>query len=128
MTDMRKAEPERRLLLLVADWQTRTLVLAELQTRGYDVMALSGFTYGIKALVQRRVEPLLIALDIKDDPDLTPERVHDVQRLAPEVPLVLIVTAFDRPAYESLRDRVAAFLVRPVTVGEIVDAIVVCLG
>lgn len=114
---------ERQLLLLVSDWQTRTLALAELQERGYDVMALPGLRWGVKAIVQQRVEPALIVVDTKDDSEATPDRVRRLRDMAPGAPVVLIVSAYDRERFEPLRDIVAAFLVRPLTVGEIVAAI-----
>lgn len=124
MNETYDSEPARRLLLLAADWQTRTLTLAELQTRGYDVKALPGITWGIKALVQRRIEPALVVLDTKDDADVTPERVRDLIRMLPNVPIILIVTTFARSAYEPLRERVATLLVRPITIGDVVAAVV----
>lgn len=118
------SDSERRLVLLVSDWQTRTLALAELQERGYDVMALPGLRWGVKAIVQQRVEPALIVVDTKDDSEATPDRVRRLRDMAPRAPLVLIVSAYDRKQFEPLRDIVAAFLVRPLTVAEIIDAVV----
>lgn len=117
------SKPERRLLLLISDWQTRTLTLGELQERGYDVMALPGLRWGVKAIVQQRIEPALIVVDTRDDTETTPDRVRRLRDMAPRAPLVLIVSAYDRERFEPLRDIVAAFLVRPLTVGDIVAAI-----
>lgn len=128
MNESDDRQPARRLLLLAADWQTRALTLGELQTRGYDVMALPGLTWGIKAIVQRKVDPLVILLDTKGDADVTPERVRHIRDMAPDAPLVLIVSAYDRSNYAPLRDELAALLVRPVTVGEIVRTVEHRLG
>lgn len=117
-------DPGRRLLLLISDWQTRTLTLGELQERGYDVMALPGLRWGVKAIVQQRIDPLLIVVDTKGDSEATPDRVRRLRDMASRAPLVLIVGAYDRQAFEPLRASVAAFLVRPLTVGELVEAIV----
>nr|WP_290670383.1 hypothetical protein [Ardenticatena sp.] len=114
---------ERRILLLSRDWQTRALVLAELKERGYDVLALPGLTWGIEAIVQGRVEPPLIIVDSRDDTDVTPEKVRALQRLVPNVPVVVLSTVFDRAALEPLRREVAAFLVRPSTVGDVVATV-----
>ncbi|RME12649.1 MAG: response regulator [Ardenticatenia bacterium] len=114
---------ERRLLLLSRDWQTRALVLAELKERGYEVLALPGLTWGVKALVQGRVEPPLIIVDSRDDPDVTPETVRALHRMAPRAPIILLTTVFDRATLEPIRPEVAAFLVRPFTVGEVVEAV-----
>ncbi len=118
-----------RLLLLSADWQTRALTLAELQARGHDVLALPGFTWGMKALLQHGVSPSLVIVDVKGDPDVNPERVRQLRRLLPGVPTVLVVGAFERSRFEPLRGEVDAFLVRPLTVGELADVVEqVCNG
>lgn len=116
-------EDRRRLLLLSADWQTRALTLAELKEHGYEVLALPGFTWGMKAILRNLVEPPLVIVDTKDDPDVTPDRVRQLKRLLPGVPLVLVVGTFDRARFEPLRDEVDAFLVRPLTVGQVVQAV-----
>ena len=111
------------LLLIAADWQSRALAVAELQDRGYDVMALPGLRYAVKALVDERVVPLLIVLDVHDDEDATPRRVEQLLDLAPDAPLILIVGVYDRATWEPLRVRAAAWLQRPVSVGEVAEAV-----
>jgi hypothetical protein len=111
------------LLLIAADWQSRTFTLAELQEVGYEVMAVPGLRYGIKALIERLVMPPLILADTHADDDATPERVEGLLELVPNIPLILVISAYDRPIWEPLRPRLAALLHRPVTVGEIVSAV-----
>ena len=116
-------DAHRRLLLLSADWQTRATVLVTLKELGYEVMALPRFKWGLKALLQGRVDPPLVLVDSKDDPDMSPEQVRYLRELLPDVPIILLTTAFQRPAYEAVRDQVDAFLVRPVTVRMVVEAV-----
>lgn len=111
------------LLLIAADWQSRALALAELQERGYDVTAVPGLRHAVKALVDERVAPGLIVLDVHDDDDATPRRVEQLLDLAPEAPLILIVGVYDRATWEPLRARAAAWLQRPVSVGEVAKAV-----
>jgi DNA-binding NtrC family response regulator len=113
----------RDLLLIVADLRTRSLILAELQEAGYEVMAVPGLRYGLKAVLQGLVDPPAVVLDVHDDAFSTPERVRELMSLLPGVPLILIVGVYDVGAYEPLREGAAAFLVRPVTVGEITAAV-----
>lgn len=115
--------PRRDLLLIAADWQSRALTLAELQEAGYEVMAVPGLRYGLRALRRGLVVPPLIVLDVHDDAEATPERAAQLLALAPGVPLILIVGAFERAQWEPLRPQVAAWLTRPVTVGEVVAAV-----
>jgi DNA-binding NtrC family response regulator len=114
------------VLLIAADWQSRALALAELQEAGYDVTALPGLRHALAALAapaRRAAWPALIILDVRAGEDAAPGRVEDLVALAAGVPLILVVGAFDRAAWEPLRARVAALLVRPVTVGALVDTV-----
>lgn len=113
----------RALLLIAADWQSRALALAELQERGYDVMAVPGLRHAVKALINERVAPALIVLDVHDDGGATPRRVEQLLDLAPDAPLILIVGVYDRAAWEPLRARAAAWLQRPVSVGQVATAV-----
>ncbi|RME50848.1 MAG: hypothetical protein D6790_20700 [Caldilineae bacterium] len=113
----------RRLLLLAADWQTRALTLAELKERGHQVLALPGLRWGLKALLQGRVDPPLVFVDTKDDDFVSPEEIHHLRELLPDVPIVLLTGVFERETYAAIQEDVDAFLVRPITIGEIVAAI-----
>lgn len=115
--------PRRDLLLIAADWQSRALTLAELQEAGYEVMAVPGVEYALRALRRGLVAPPLIVLDVHDDPAATPERVARLMELASGVPLVLIVGVYDRAMWEPLKPRVVAWIERPVTIGRIVDTV-----
>lgn len=113
----------RDLLLIVADLRTRRLLLAELQEAGYEVMAVPGLKYGLKAVLRGLVDPPAVVLDVHGDDFCTPERVRELLTLLPGVPAVLVVGAYERTAYEPLREQVAAFLVRPITVGAVVRTV-----
>jgi len=113
----------RDLLLIVADMDTRRLILAELQEAGYEVMAVPGLKYGLKGILRGLVDPPAVVLDVHGDDFCTPERVRELLTLLPGVPAVLVVGTYERAAYESLQESVAAFLVRPITVGEIVRTV-----
>ncbi len=115
--------PRRDLLLIAADWQSRALTLAELQEAGYEVMAVPGVEYALRALRRGLVAPPLIVLDVHDDPVATPERATRLMELAPGVPLVLIVGVYDRATWQPLKSQVAAWLERPVTIGQIITTV-----
>jgi DNA-binding response OmpR family regulator len=114
---------ERRLLFTSADWQTRAMTLALLQEQGYEVMALPALRLGIKALLQDRVEPPLALVDTKDDEGATPEQLHYLRELLPETPIILLTGAFEQAVFAPLRDTIDLVLVRPISVGEIVEAV-----
>ncbi len=118
------AQPlSRDVLLIAADWRSRALILAELQEAGYDVMAVPGLRYGLKALLRSRVCPRMILVDVWQDDFATPDRIAELVRVSPDVPVVLVVGTFEREAYAPLTDQLAALLIRPVRIGEVVDRV-----
>ncbi|MCX7855466.1 MAG: hypothetical protein N2556_05780 [Anaerolineae bacterium] len=112
------------LLLVVADGRTRALLLAELQEAGYDVVALPSLEVALAALATGRVDPALVVLDVQGDPRADPRGIRQLLNfLEEDVPLVLVVGAYDAPALAPLRARVAVWLSRPLRVGDVVSAI-----
>jgi DNA-binding NtrC family response regulator len=120
---MGKGPIVRDILLIAADWQARALTLAELQEAGYEVMALPGLRYGLKAVLLSRVAPRLVLLDVWHDDFAAPDRVRDLIRALPGIPVVLITGTFEREAYAALEGQVSALLARPVRVGDIVKRV-----
>jgi DNA-binding NtrC family response regulator len=113
----------REILLIAADWHSRTLILGELQEAGYDVMALPGLRYGLKAILRSQVAPRLVIADVWQDDFATPERVADLIRALPGVPIVLLTGVFEREAYASLSKYCAAFMVRPLRIGDVLEKV-----
>ena len=111
------------VLLVAADWQSRTLVLAELQEAGYSVTAAPTLRHAYRALLGRRVHPKLIVLDVSGDEDATPPAVENLLALAPGSPMILLVGALDLAAWHVLQDRVAELLRRPLRVGDVVETV-----
>jgi CheY-like chemotaxis protein len=112
------------LLLIVADGRTRALLLAELQEAGYNVVALPSLEVALTALATGRVRPTLVVLDTQGDPRANPRSVRQLLNfLEEDIPLVLVVGAYDAPGLAPLRARAAAWLSRPLRIGDIVAAI-----
>jgi DNA-binding NtrC family response regulator len=111
------------VLLVAAERKQRSLLLAELQEAGYDVVSMPGLRYALRALHPRRVEPRLILVDEEGDPDATPGYVEQIPGLVPGTPLLLVAGAFGMAAWQPLRDRNVEILNRPLTVGNVVDAV-----
>ena len=112
-----------RVLLIAADWRVRTLVLAELKEAGYEVVALPGVRWALSALSAGRVQPELAVVDVTRDPDACLEPVRHLLRLLGDVPVVLLLGAYDARDLAPLRDRVAAWLPRPLRVARVVEAV-----
>ncbi|MFN3762273.1 MAG: hypothetical protein ACK4WK_03610 [Anaerolineae bacterium] len=112
------------LLLVSADGRTRALLLAELQEAGYNVVALPSLEVALGALATGRVDPALVVLDVQGDPRADRRGIGQLLNfLEEDVPLVLVVGAYDAPMLAPLRARVAAWLSRPLRVGDVVAAV-----
>jgi CheY-like chemotaxis protein len=111
------------ILLAAANWQSRTLLLAELQEAGWDIVALPGPRPALRALLAGQVRPRLILLDVHEDPDATPGYAEQIPELAPGIPLLLLVGTYDAEVWQPLRERGAEVLRRPLSVGEVVEAV-----
>jgi hypothetical protein len=114
--------------LVAADWQSRALLLAELQEAGWDVKAQPGLRRALRALLGGRVRPRLILLDVREDPDATPGYVEPIAELAPGTPLLLLVGVYDMADWPCLSERGVEVLYRPLSVGEVVEAVRQRLG
>ncbi|MGB9776804.1 MAG: hypothetical protein ACPLYD_10545 [Anaerolineae bacterium] len=116
-------EPEE-LLLVAADGHARALLLAELQEAGYSVVALPSLEVALAALATGRVRPALVVLDTQGDPRADPRGIGQLLNfLEEDVPLVLVVGAYDARALAPLRARAAAWLSRPLRVEDVVTAV-----
>ena len=117
------AELRKDILLSSADWQSRTLILAELQELGYDVMAVTGMRYAISAALKGLVDPPLLIIDVHGDESATPEDVRGLMTLFRGRPLILLVPVFDQARWEPLRGEVARYFRRPIRIGDVVQAV-----
>jgi len=111
------------VLLIAADWQSRTLVLAELQEAGYSVIAAPALRHAYRALLGRRVHPSVIVLDVVGDEDATPGSVEQLLELAPGSRLVLLSGAYDEEDWQPIHERAADNMHRPMSVGQVVEAV-----
>jgi len=117
------AAPPGDLLLIAADFDERRLLFAELREAGYEVMAVAGLVDAVRALVLKVVAPPLIVWDLQGDQHATPAEGEMLLQLGAGAATIVIVGATDYAGWESLRPRLAALLKRPLTIGQIVDAV-----
>ncbi len=116
-------ETRHDILLASADWQSRTLILAELQERGYEVMAVPGLRYAIQAVLRGLVDPPLLIIDVYHDQEATPDDLKGLLTLLPQRPVILLGGAFDQARWQSLADDVTQVFHRPIRVGDVVEAV-----
>jgi DNA-binding NtrC family response regulator len=115
--------PSRDILLIAADLGERRLLNGELLEAGYDVLPVPGMALALGRLLKHAVEPRLVLLDVREDPEATPQSVRYLLTLIPGIPLILVVGSINRDLWEPIADQVAAMLVRPVTIGKIIEAV-----
>lgn len=95
------------ILLVAADWRSRTPLLAELQEAGYEVAALPSVEVALAVLAAGRVIPAAIVLDVQGDPHAESRRIGQLMNfLEGDTPLVLIAGAYDAQALAPLRKNV----------------------
>lgn len=116
-------EPDERPLLIAADWQSRALLLAELEERGIEARTEAGVYWAMRALMSEALAPPLVLLDSTGDPDATPHKVEQLMAVLAEdgvrPVLVFLVSVFQRNEWQARFGERAVVLARPKTVDEI---------
>ena len=106
------------ILVLSADWQTRALLAAQIsETSGREVISAPAVNEALFLLRMAGIEPALVIVDAGQQ--VTREEVERLMDVLPDAPLVLSVSALRRTEFDPLVSRCAAYLVRPVSVGQI---------
>lgn len=118
---------DTRPWLIAADWQSRALLLAELDVRGIEVRAVPGMRWAMRALLRERPAVPLVLIDTAGDSEAQPPTVERLLAILAEdgaAPrLILLVSAFERTSWEEAFGGKALLIVRPRTVGEVADLV-----
>jgi DNA-binding NtrC family response regulator len=113
--------PSHPILVISAKWQTRALLAAQLgETCSRDAVSAPAVDEALAIVKIAGVQPALLVVDAGQQ--MSPEDVDRLMTGLPDTPLVLVASAFHRAAFDPLRERCAAYLVRPVSIGEIAQA------
>ncbi len=109
-------------MLVMGKWQERALVSAQLQEEGYRVKAFPDVDTAAAFLCGTPTLPDVVVLDFKGLV-IPAEKLKALKLLLGEIPLVLCTAPHgrDREAEEVLKP--AEVLVRPFTVGEVVEVV-----
>ncbi len=106
------------ILVISPRWQTRALLAGQLgETCDRQVVSAPGVNEALGLVKIGGVNPSLVIVDAGRK--VTPEGVERLLDGLPGVPLLLIASALRRQAFEPLRKRCAAYLVRPVSIGRV---------
>ena len=114
------------IVVISANWQTRALLAAQVgETTDQNVISAPGADEALALIKIARVRPLLLVVDA--GPPMSREEVELLMTALPDTRLVLVVSALRRPTFDILRPRCVAYLVRPVSIGRIAQAVVQAL-
>jgi DNA-binding NtrC family response regulator len=120
LVEMGPAEA-RPILVLSADWQTRALLAAQIgETSGREVISAPAVNEALALIRMAGIDPALVIVDAGQQ--VTRAEVERLMDALPDMPLVLSVSALRRTEFDPLQSRCAAYLVRPVSIGRIVQA------
>jgi DNA-binding response OmpR family regulator len=111
------------LLLIASNLEERRLLFAELKEAGYEVLPVPGLLPAMQALFSRLLTPPLILIDVQGDPYATPQHVEELLQFAAGVPVVLLIGVFGSEDWKPLEPRLAALLLRPIRIGEVVETV-----
>ncbi len=116
-------EQKRAILIVSPRWQTRAMLAAQLgEMTEHDVVSAPGVNQALGLIKVAGVDPVLLVVDAGQE--IAREDVDRLLEVWLSGPVILVVSALLRPAFAPLRDRCAAFLTRPVSIGQIAEAAV----
>ena len=111
------------ILVLSANWQTRALLAAQIgETTGREVVSAPAVNEALALIRLAGIEPALVIVDTGQQ--VAREEVERLMDAVPGAPFVLGVGTLRRTEFDPLVSRCAAYLVRPVSVGQIAQAAV----
>jgi len=115
--------PAGPILVISANWQTRALLAAHLgETSGCNVVSAPGVNEALGLVRIVGIHPVLLVVDAGQQ--MTREDVERLMDTLPDTPLVLSVSALHRASFDPLREHLAAYLPRPVSIGRIAQAVI----
>lgn len=115
------------ILVISAKWQTRALLAAQIgEMVERDVVSVASVTEALGLIKLGGVDPALMVVDTGQQ--LSAEDVERVMEAKREAPVVLVVSRLRREAFETLRGRATAIMVRPVSIGRIARTVGEVLG
>jgi len=114
--------PVHPILVISANWQTRALLAAQVgEMTSHNITSAPGVNEALALIKTAGIHPVLLVVDAGQQ--MAHEDVERLMAALPDTPLVLSVSALRRATFDPLRERCAAYLVRPVSIGRIAQAV-----
>jgi DNA-binding NtrC family response regulator len=113
---------ESPILVVSPSWQTRALLAAQIgEATDLEVVSAASVNEALGLIKLRGIDPVLMVADVGQQ--IGREGGQRLMEAKADVPLVAIASRFRRDALDSLRDRCAACLMRPVSVGRVAEVV-----
>ncbi len=110
------------ILLIVRDWKARAFIRAQLLEEGYEVSSTEDLGQAIARLCGAALRPSLIVLDTVGQ-DIDPSGWANLQALTDHAPLIICTGVYELNSLDLPEASAVKVLVRPFTVGEVVEAV-----
>ena len=110
------------VLLIAADRQFRRLVYAQLLEEGCSVLALPALETALAYLLRGGEPPRLTVLDLPGQ-EVTGSQLNDLSQLTGRAPLILCGGALDRATLAQANPPPTRTLLRPFTVGDLLQEV-----
>ena len=109
-------------MLIMAAWQERAFVSAQLQEEGYRIKAFAGFNTAVAFLCRSPRMPDVVVLDTHRL-HLPVDRLSDFRMLLGDIPLILCTGPYRIGELDLGALRPAKVLIRPFSVEEVAEAV-----
>jgi hypothetical protein len=114
--------PSDSILVVSATWRTRTLLVAQIaHLTDRNVLSTPGVNEALGLIRLRGIHPILIVVDAGQA--IGPADVERLLGAIVDVRLVIVASRFPHRDLEGLRNRCAAYLIRPVTIGRVAQIV-----
>lgn len=116
-----------KIILIAREWKARAFIMAQLSEEGYGVRALQTLEEALMLLCRGMVRPRLIILDTLGQ-SLKEATLTDLQTLAGDAPILVCTGPFDLARFDFEEAGFTNLLVRPFTVGDVMNAVREVIG
>lgn len=118
------------IMVISPDWRTRALLAAQIcESCDCDTVSAPGIDEALTLLSLVPVRPVLVVIDTgQAQGEIGPAEIERLRLRLPEVPFVLVTSAFQRASLASSERYCAACLTRPVSIGAIAETVKRLLG
>jgi len=110
------------VLVVSSTWQTGALLAAQIgEATELEIVSVPGVNEALGLIKLHGIDPVLVVVDLGQQ--IEREGVERLMEAKADALFVAIASRFRRETFDSLRDRCAAWLLRPVSVGRVAGVV-----